>query len=377
MKKWEDIFKDRLEGYESMLPTGSLAEFRARRVAGGTVSRQKTFTLAWAVAAAVAAGLAAVLLLRKPTGPEEEIQSVQRPPVVKVQAGDTTDIVSPNATTAQIAQAMAPKVFMQTAMPGEENVRRDSARTDEAAENSGSGGTRYPETNDDVAQDSAEESAMDKTPSPFVWEGTETGTARLSPLAGGLLGTGVLVALAENIRLTDYGSDPPPVLDTEKEDRVVGSSHSFPLKLGLSTRIPLSGNLYCSTGLEYSLYTSEFTWTYSGEKKQKARYLGVPVRMDWVFISGRMLNVYIGGGLEGDWCLGASLDGKKTAKDGFSFSLLGAGGVQMNVNRRLGVYVEPELNWQMPLRARKLETYRSEHPLMFSVATGLRITLGE
>jgi len=84
---------------------------------------------------------------------------------------------------------------------------------------------------------------------------------------------------------------------------------------------------------------------------------------------------YVGGGASGDWCVGATLAGKEIPRDGFSFSLLGAGGVQFNMTRHLGLYVEPEISWTLPSEKRVLETYRSAHPFLFSVATGLRINL--
>ena len=40
------------------------------------------------------------------------------------------------------------------------------------------------------------------------------------------------------------------------------------------------------------------------------------------------------------------------------------------------LYLEPELSWTAPAPARNLITYRTGHPLTFSLATGLRITLG-
>ena len=112
-------------------------------------------------------------------------------------------------------------------------------------------------------------------------------------------------------------------------------------------------------------------------KKQTAHYLGIPVRMDWVFASGRLLDVYVGGGLKGDTCLGVTLAGETIPKDGLSLSLLGAGGVQMNVIKHLGLYVEPELSWRIPSEKNILQTYRSQHPLMFSVTAGLRINMGK
>ena len=75
MRKWEDIVKERLEGYESALPAGSFADFRARRAESGILGDAgedvaqafampsgsaghlpaKRSALPWALAAAVAA----------------------------------------------------------------------------------------------------------------------------------------------------------------------------------------------------------------------------------------------------------------------------------------------------------------------------------
>ena len=57
MRKWEDIVKDKLGGYESNLPEDSLAAFHARRAAVGA-TKTKRFPLVWAVVPAIAARLA-------------------------------------------------------------------------------------------------------------------------------------------------------------------------------------------------------------------------------------------------------------------------------------------------------------------------------
>ena len=67
--------------------------------------------------------------------------------------------------------------------------------------------------------------------------------------------------------------------------------------------------------------------------------------------------------------------GKKIAKDGVGFSLIGAGGVQFNITDNLGIFLDPTLSWNIPSNNRVLDTYKSAHPFMFSVSTGLRITV--
>ena len=78
--------------------------------------------------------------------------------------------------------------------------------------------------------------------------------------------------------------------------------------------------------------------------------------------------------MEGDFCVGATLDWKNIPKDGSSFSLVAVSGIQMDVSRHFGLYVEPGLSWRFFGGENVLETYRSAHPLMFSVSTGLRIS---
>ena len=113
----------------------------------------------------------------------------------------------------------------------------------------------------------------------------------------------------------------------------------------------------------------------TGVKQQSAHYLGIPVRMDWSIASNKWLDVYLGAGMEGDFCVAASLSGEKIQRDGFSFSLLGAAGVQFNCSRHIGLYLEPELSWTVPSGSRVLMTYRSQHPFFFTVAAGVRFNL--
>ena len=50
--------------------------------------------------------------------------------------------------------------------------------------------------------------------------------------------------------------------------------------------------------------------------------------------------------------------------------------MQLNVTRQLGLYVEPQLSWSMPSRARILDTYRSGNPIAFLATGGIRFSFG-
>ena len=396
MRKWEDIVKDKLEEPDGALPESVFDEFHVRFDGAESARTARRFPLVWAIVPAIAAGLAAVLLLRSPKAPEENIEPIRQSPVAYVQAAVDTNAESPADTT------------LVYPMP----VKKASARPQSVAPESPSMGenqTEEPETPEtpDRPQPTTKpstENVVPETASPFIpmTEKARRVNLKVAPAAGGILGAGVLAALATHLgkvnkarwtniqspgtipSIWDDKGDPgegPGSSEEPVRDRLERSSHYFPIQVGLSARLPLSKQLYLSTGLQYSLYNSKFTMSQTGEKRQQVHYLGIPVRLDWVFASNSRFDVYVGGGVLGDFCLNATLAGMSREKDRLSLSLVGAGGIQMNATKHLGIYLEPELSWRIPMDNpifgnNTLVTYRSEHPVMFSIATGIRINLG-
>lgn len=391
MRNWEDIVKDKLEEPDGTLPESVFAEFQARRSGAAPAPAARRSPLVWVVATAVAAGLAAILLLRKPSVPEDSIRIVPQPVPTVAVASDSTAVeaeeplpVRPLIAQAPVPKAAAPKTVAPKAEEPEvaepEIVEPEPVRP-EVVE---------PEEEPTVSEPVAAEPAV-ATASPFVPQDTPARSVdmHIAPAAGVVAGGGLLAALLVPIAgkgdlmpaedshyYSEYGnSNPDNPMEGATSDEVDHFTHTFPFKGGFSVGIPVSDRLRITTGLEYSLYQTRVSFTKSGEKKQAAHYLGVPLRLDWSLASNRWLDVYVGGGASGDWCVGATHAGIDIPRDGFSFSLLGAGGVQFNMTRRLGLYVEPEISWTFPSEKRVLETYRSAHPFLFSVATGLRINL--
>ena len=384
MRKWEDIVKDKLGGYESNLPEDSLAAFHARRATAGA-TKAKRFPLVWAIVPAIAAGLAAVLFLRKPTVPEDGIQMIPQPVEVYGQVDDSLDTATPPATEPLIAQANQTKAVRP--MPKTEQPEEPAATTI-AEESHISEKSPIPETDDIGPEDTPEEPAIDSRPvvqdsSPFVPQpSTEKPAVQVNLGTGGAIaaGGGLLAALATQLARADVSGLVPGVQTTDDinntNSQEIAHTHRKPLVVGLSVKFPVSEKIGITTGLEYSLYSSSFQYP-TGEKTQLVHDLGVPVRLDWAFVSSRWLDVYLGAGVKGDLCLGATLDGEAIGKDGSAFRLLGAGGIQFNATRNVGFFVEPAISWTLPSDRRVLSTYNSEHPWMFTVVTGVRIHLGK
>ena len=419
MKKWEDTIKERLEGYESTLPEGSYADFQRLR-ADVKASRKKVYPLAWAAAVAVAASLAAVLFLRQSAQPEGGVQLVQQQPVVGVQLqqppfeadlplADSLAAEEPVVAAPLMAQAASvkpgkPAMAANPAKPAGRPILAESEpdAKPQAEPEAAPTAAVSPETPD---PDDDKETPVTVCEEPFVPTGSpflpETQPVRkvnikvAVPVAGGLLGTGALAYLAANLvpmtsrdvagvgesMTSNPGSannNPDlgqPVNPPVCEDWLLDTRHYFPLRLGASARIPVWKNLYVTSGLEYSSYTSRFTYSYVGEKTQVAQYLGVPLRLDWVFPLGKRFDAYAGAGMQADFCLSAQWDSEAIQRDKPVFSLGAAGGVQLNLIRNLGLFVEPQLTWRIPTGGTVLQTYRTRHPWMLSVSAGVRINL--
>ena len=115
MRKWEDIVKDKLEEADGTLPESVFAEFRARRSAAKSASASKRFPLVWLAIPAVAAGLAAILLLRQPTDvPDDGIQLIQQPSAPLAVTVDTVIVDEPMQLEPPVSQTHKHRIVKQS-----------------------------------------------------------------------------------------------------------------------------------------------------------------------------------------------------------------------------------------------------------------------
>ena len=203
MKNWEDIVKEKLEGYESPLPEGSLAEFRSRRESAGRTAARKRTPLLWIIPTAVAAALAAALFLRKPNGPEDDIDTILPPsaPVVAVAAPEEEKEPDIQIKPVQAINLTAHNSQTQKSEPVRTSGEEEAAAQEELQQ--------APQQTDaeNVRQDAPSDNQ--ETWQPFIpsfpeVESHNAGYAAsydLNVLAtvGGALGASLLTALASNI----------------------------------------------------------------------------------------------------------------------------------------------------------------------------------
>ena len=433
MKTWESIIKDKLERTDAALPESLFTEFLTRLDASDSpaVAVPAVRPAAWrrpllrALVPAAAAGLAAVLFIHKPSLPGDGIQVAQQPPAPIAAVADSVKTEEPSQSDNLVPQAVTPKAVNHSPVHVLEPATADNPLPYEKSAEVIP--TEEPSTSETDVVSETEPSVS--APSPVIPKSTAAKPVELkvAPAAGIVAGGGLLAAiLTPLIRSGTQVGTNSPILDMQggygPPDMVDYSgsiasftdedSHHFPLfKEGLSVGIPVTPRLKITTGLEYSRYISTSSHMmdsfgvqgFQVERKQVAQYLGIPVRLDWSLAKNKLLDVYVGGGAAADYCIGAKMIIKYTdpalkdsiqelRRDGFVFSLIGAGGIQLNFNKRIGLYLEPELTWSKPPKKAhldyygdivimeegdyRLETYRTAHPFMFTVATGLRINLG-
>lgn len=136
-----------------------------------------------------------------------------------------------------------------------------------------------------------------------------------------------------------------------------------PFTVGLSVGLYFTERLGLSTGLNYSLYTNKELYNGS-ETISTVSYFGVPLRVDYRIVNMDKFNLYLGAG---------PLVEKSPSESKFLYSALLAAGMQFNLNRLVGIYIEPQFTYS--LNKPIIDSYKTNSQSIFLIAAGLRFSL--
>lgn len=403
MKSFEDRIKEKLEGYESSLPEHSLDDFMAKFddvCKTPSVERRRPYVL-WLASLAVAA--AAIALIFIPRADEDIEQAL--PMDTSTLVAEVLEVQEKSEAAEQTDEKATDFIRhpdkVSTGAGGQskmvETVPDSAPKSSESAETS-----EEPDSNIDTSEskdkaemkDEGKETtvAADFSGSPFVpsSESARKKNVKISTggLTAGIIGGAGAVTLAAVLpsvissggttafEYADKSSSESGDITSSQDDKRSGNdTHYMPLRVGASLRVPFSERWSFVTGIDYSWYSSSIGYTLSGDKRQNVHYLGIPMRADFTILHNKVVNLYVGAGAAADFCIAADLGGKKIDHDGVGFSLQGAGGIQFNLGKAVGLYIEPMVSWEIPSERRVIDTYRTEHQVMFSVATGIRFSI--
>lgn len=156
------------------------------------------------------------------------------------------------------------------------------------------------------------------------------------------------------------------------------TKHDMPVSFGATVSYALNDRLALTSGLVYTLATSSFEHGMSSsasKDEQTLHYVGIPLTASYTIWSNSWLKTYVNAGGQADFNVSAKVEteGHTTDidKDRAQLSVGAAAGVQLNVIKQMGVYVEPGMRYYFD-NGSNVQTVFKEHPCNFSLQMGLR-----
>ena len=182
-----------------------------------------------------------------------------------------------------------------------------------------------------------------------------------------------------NLPHGEYGMNEPE-MDTI-------THHRLPLTIALSLNKMLGSRWAVGTGLQYTQLFSETQAgnTYSWEQQlQRLHYLGIPLRALWYPVNSNrwalygtaqtMLEIPVGSTLRQNTIIDSwQIDTKRLKLDPSVQWSVGLGiGLEYRLSPVIGLYAEPSVQYFFKTND-GLDTYRTKHPVTFSIPIGIRI----
>lgn len=193
------------------------------------------------------------------------------------------------------------------------------------------------------------------------------------------------------IMATPDDMGPMPTNTPEPNDGVT-MKHRMPLSAGVSVGVRITERMSLESGLIYTyLHSSsdvEMHSTYT--IRQGLHYIGIPLAVNYYAVDRNKWGLYIRGGgaiekgIRGHRTTEIALRGEsahnsRTSENfrikGVQPSLNGAVGAEWRFLRPLSLYAEPGVGYYFTQRSQP-DSYRTEHPLNFTMKVGLRVELG-
>lgn len=160
--------------------------------------------------------------------------------------------------------------------------------------------------------------------------------------------------------------------------------HDFPVKVGLTLRVPLSQRFSLDAGLSYARMCSDLTFFNLADYRenhgtQQVNYLGVPVALTANLWQNRWWSIYASAGgevaksVKTTWSTakGKAFD---VAERPWQWSASAAVGVQFNLTQHMGLYAQPSADYYFDNHS-SVKTYYTDHPFTPALRMGVRVKL--
>ena len=164
--------------------------------------------------------------------------------------------------------------------------------------------------------------------------------------------------------------------------------HYMPITFSLALKYRLNNRFGWEAGLSYSRLKSESEIGANGNsirEQQTIHYLGIPLKGSYNIYNVRRWNLYGNLGVKMEIPVYAPLNtnyyingtmelsNKSTLHAPLQWSFGTGLGLQYNLTPNIGFFAEPSLQYYFPTGS-SIETYHTEHPCVFSLPLGIRLT---
>ena len=166
---------------------------------------------------------------------------------------------------------------------------------------------------------------------------------------------------------TAIGSD----LNVRKQNDYAQSTfnHRRPWSIGISLRHDLGHGCSLETGLVYTCLHSEVT-TRGYRTDQRLHFVGIPLRLHWVFVDRPRVGLYVGAGGMVERCVSARLGSERRSEHRLQGSVGALLGAEYRFSGHAALYFEPE--WSYYLTDTRLRTIRTDDPGATTLRVGIR-----
>ncbi len=398
MEDWTDIFADGLKDVEAPLPEGDWNDFR-----NAVQRRRKAVAWRWfgAVASAAAVFAAVFFLLRtapqdvplysnddeRPVQPDSSIFEVSEEPF-EVKGDIMAEVIDPGhsiSRSADVSESSESSEVRKQPVVSDGQHMHDTVEIFDVVKDTPDIEKLIADSNSHAEDDYwNEEDFVDDMPRHTVR--ISMGTTASGGLGGGnviprmMSPTPVEPVDTAGYEVQSFSPSEPMTKAHAVAGRILKDTdwqHYLPVSFGVSARFGLTDRLSVNTGLNYTMYASRRTRTYtdgSVEKDmQNVHYLGIPLRCDWKIMDKSNLDMYLGFGGQVEKCIYAKAGSERLHEKKLLWSAGVSLGFQYDISDRAALFIEPDISWK--LNRGTLETYRREHDLMLTARAGFRIDL--
>ena len=176
------------------------------------------------------------------------------------------------------------------------------------------------------------------------------------------------------------------------EEVKTDTKHYMPVRAGVTASWEFAPKWSLESGLTYSWLLSTTRTgsdTYYIDSRQTLHYLGIPLNIGYSIWDSRWLRVYVSAGGMMEKCVGGSVkadyihngDIRNSETDRLrvkplQWSVGASAGLQFNISRLVGIYVEPGVTYRFDSGA-DVESVYTDKPVNFNMNLGLRFSFGK